>query len=103
MITRCKIYFGFFIFVVYANHENIFTTKISRSTVVRNLSIVILERGKHAVVLYVPLQKSLAAIRKWDDATISAAYVQVVYMCTIRVNCTHPYCTHAAYILAAWV
>ena len=33
MIIRCKIYFVFFIFVVYANHENIFTTKISRSTV----------------------------------------------------------------------
>ena len=29
----CKIYFVFFIFVVCANHENIFTTKISRSTV----------------------------------------------------------------------
>ena len=34
MIIRCKIYFVFFIFVVCANHENIFTTKISRSTVV---------------------------------------------------------------------
>ena len=33
IIIRCKIYFVFFIFVVYANHENIFTTKISRSTV----------------------------------------------------------------------
>ena len=33
MIIRCKIYFVFFIFVVCANHENIFTTKISRSTV----------------------------------------------------------------------
>ena len=33
IITRCIIYFVFFIFVVYANHENIFTTKISRSTV----------------------------------------------------------------------
>ena len=32
-IIRCKIYFVVFIFVVYANHENIFTTKISRSTV----------------------------------------------------------------------
>ena len=29
----CKIYFVFFIFVVCSNHENIFTTKISRSTV----------------------------------------------------------------------
>ena len=29
MIIRCKIYFVFFIFVVCANHENIFTTKIS--------------------------------------------------------------------------
>ena len=28
MIIRCKIYFAFFIFVVCANHENIFTTKI---------------------------------------------------------------------------
>ena len=34
MIIRCKIYFVFFIFVVCTNHENIFTTKISRSTVV---------------------------------------------------------------------
>ena len=34
MIVCCKIYFVFFIFVVCANHENIFTTKISRSTVV---------------------------------------------------------------------
>ena len=33
MIIRCKIYFVFFIFVVCTNHENIFTTKISRSTV----------------------------------------------------------------------
>ena len=33
MIIRCKIYFVFFIFVVCANHENIFTMKISRSTV----------------------------------------------------------------------
>ena len=33
MIIRCKIYFVFFIFVVCANHENIFTTKFSRSTV----------------------------------------------------------------------
>ena len=31
-IIRCKIYFVF-IFVVYANHKNIFTMKISRSTV----------------------------------------------------------------------
>ena len=35
MIIRCKIYFVCFIFVVSANHENIFTTKISRSTVYR--------------------------------------------------------------------
>ena len=35
----CKIYFVFFIFVVCANHENIFTTKISRSTVV-NLILI---------------------------------------------------------------
>ena len=35
MIIRCKIYFVFFIFVVCANHENIFTTKISRSTVLK--------------------------------------------------------------------
>ena len=34
MIISCKIYFVFIIFVVCANHENIFTTKISRSTVV---------------------------------------------------------------------
>ena len=36
---NCKIYFVFFIFVVCANHENIFTTKISRSTVVRYLCV----------------------------------------------------------------
>ena len=33
VIIRCKIYFVFLIFVVQANHENILTTKISRSTV----------------------------------------------------------------------
>ena len=34
MIIRCEIYFVFFFFfVVCANHENIFTTKISRFTV----------------------------------------------------------------------
>ena len=33
MILFCKIYFVLFIFVVYANHENIFTAKISRSMV----------------------------------------------------------------------
>ena len=33
MITRCKIYFVFSIFVVYTNHENIFPMKISRSMV----------------------------------------------------------------------
>ena len=32
-LFRCKIYFVFFISVVCANHENIFTMKISRSTV----------------------------------------------------------------------
>ena len=36
-----KIYFVFFIVVVYANHENIFTTKISRFTVVNLQSILI--------------------------------------------------------------
>ena len=43
MNIRCKIYFVFFIFVVCANHENIFTTKISRSTVVcfRTIFVVI--------------------------------------------------------------
>ena len=33
LIIRCKNYFVFFIFVVKAAHENILTTKISRSTV----------------------------------------------------------------------
>ena len=33
VIVRCKIYFVFLIFVVRASHENILTTKISRSTV----------------------------------------------------------------------
>ena len=33
MIIRCNIYFVFFIFMVYMSHKNIFTTKISRSTV----------------------------------------------------------------------
>ena len=33
MIISCKIYFVFSIFMVYENHKNIFTTKISRSLV----------------------------------------------------------------------
>ena len=34
---HCKIYFMFFIFMVYANHENIFTTKMSRDTLYSEL------------------------------------------------------------------
>ena len=34
MIIHYKIYFMFFLFMVYANHEKNFTTKISRSTVI---------------------------------------------------------------------
>ena len=39
VIIRCQIYFVFLIFVVRANHENILTTKISRSTVSTPLNI----------------------------------------------------------------
>ena len=34
---HCKIYFMFFIFMVYTNHENIFTTKMSRDTLYSQL------------------------------------------------------------------
>ena len=39
LIIRCKNYFVFFIFVVKAAHENILTTKISRSTVCGNIGV----------------------------------------------------------------
>ena len=42
MIIHCKVYFVcfIFIFVVYANHKNIFITKISRSTVIHLIIIM---------------------------------------------------------------
>ena len=39
VIIRCQIYFVFLIFVVWANYENILTTKISRSTVRTSMHI----------------------------------------------------------------
>ena len=45
MIIRCKLFFVFFIFVVYVNHKNIFTTKISRSMVLPAFVLPITKAG----------------------------------------------------------
>ena len=44
LLQNCGVYFVFFIFIVYTDHINIFTTKISRSIVVNVDAVIVVNR-----------------------------------------------------------
>ena len=59
VIICCKIYFVCLIFVVRANHENILTTKISRSTVSAHRYMYSVVASKLIVACSTSILKSL--------------------------------------------
>ena len=95
MTIHCKIYFVFYIFVVCANHENIFTTKISRSTVCQ---MIVVTGMRWTCVGGVSFMFPLPSPTQRRHFNREAAKKDITMVCEYISACSEEHVTYRPYV-----